>query len=60
LREVLGVVVMGAGLLLLYFCFAEGDAAESVLPGAPGFGGLAVLCIAADRGVDRRANNVCQ
>lgn len=31
LREVLGVVVMGAGLLLLYFCFAEGDAAESVL-----------------------------
>jgi DNA segregation ATPase FtsK/SpoIIIE-like protein len=31
LREVLGVVVMGAGVLLLYFCFAEGDAAKSVL-----------------------------
>ena len=39
LREVLGVIVMGAGLLLLYFCFAEGDAAESVLDVLKGLAG---------------------
>ena len=39
LREVLGVMVMGAGLLLLYFCFAEGNAAESVLQVLRGIAG---------------------
>ncbi len=39
LREVLGVVVMGAGLLLLYFCFAEGEAAEAVVDVLRGLAG---------------------
>lgn len=39
LREVLGVVVMGAGVLLLYFCFAEGEAAAAVLQVLRGLAG---------------------
>jgi DNA segregation ATPase FtsK/SpoIIIE-like protein len=45
LREVLGVVTMGAGVLLAYFCFAGGDTAESVLRVLRGLAGSLFIAI---------------
>jgi hypothetical protein len=45
LREVLGVLVIGAGLLLAYFAFAEGDAARAVTGVLRGIAGSLYLLV---------------
>ncbi len=45
LREVLGVLVMGAGLLLAYFSFAEGEAARAVTGVLRGIAGSLYLLV---------------
>ena len=47
LREVLGVLTMGAGLLLAYFPFAKGDAAEAVTHVLRGLAGSLFILVPA-------------
>jgi hypothetical protein len=54
LREVAGVLIMGAGLLLAYFPFAKGDSAEAVTRVLRGLAGsLLFWCLRSSSGSAR-------